>query len=98
MRFLVLILALAVVTACGHHRRPPPRADYAPPVTQLDPATEEHCRALIQDLQDHMNAVDFNKDRKKDTTRAINKARAELAKGRFDKCVDYARKAIYWAR
>ena len=97
MRFLVLFLALAVITACGHHRRPPP-AEYAPPVTQLDPPTAEHCAALIRDLEDHMKATDFNKDRKSAVTKAITKARAEQAAGRFDKCVNYAKKAIYWSR
>ncbi|MFZ1989819.1 MAG: hypothetical protein WAW96_08615 [Alphaproteobacteria bacterium] len=96
MRFLVLTLVLAV-SACATHRQPP--ASESPlPVTQFDPPTEQHCKALIQDLIDHMNTVDFNKDRKGEITKSIAKARAEQAKGRFDKCVSFARKAIYWSR
>ena len=65
---------------------------------QVDPPTEAHCGELIQALVDKMNAVDFNADRKEEVTRGIAKARAEQAKGRFDKCVRFAKNAIYWSR
>ena len=96
MRFLVLTLALAV-SACATHHKPPATAS-ALPVTQLDPPTEDHCNSLIQNIVDHLNAVDFNKDHKGEVTRYLAKARAEQAKGRFDKCVSYAQNAIYWPR
>ncbi|HXZ68706.1 MAG TPA: hypothetical protein VEH07_08970 [Alphaproteobacteria bacterium] len=96
MRFLVLTLVL-VAAACASHRHPPTNT-WAPPAMELDPPTAEHCNALIQDIADHMAAVDFNKDRKRELTKYLAKARAEQAKGRFDKCVHYAKKAVYWSR
>ena len=97
MRILcVLILAINISACASHHRRPSP--EYQPPVTQLDPPTKEHCEALIQDIIDHMNLVDFNKDRRTEATKYVAKARLEESRGRFDKCVSYAKKAIYWPR
>ena len=97
MRLLVLTLVV-LISACGSHRRPPPPPASPILVTRTDAPTQEHCAAMIQDIVDHMNSVDFNKDRKGEITKDLTKARAEQAKGRFDKCVGYAKKAIYWSR
>ena len=97
MRLLVLTLVL-VVSACGAHHRPPPPPASPILVTRTDPPTPEHCAAMIQDIVDHMSSVDFNKDRKAEITKDLTKARAEQSNGRFDKCVHYAQKAIYWSR
>ncbi len=84
MRFLVLILAMAV-SACV----PPP-----PPVIPIGPVTAEHCASAIQDAVDKMNAVDFNTDRKGEVKRFLAKARDHQAKGDFGKCIKFAHRAL----
>ena len=96
MRNWVFILAFAVAACASHHA--PPKPAYEAPVPPLDPPTQAHCQALIQDLQQRMNTVDFNQDRKKEVTKAIKKANVELAKGNYAKCVKYAKGAIFWSR
>jgi hypothetical protein len=93
---LVVTLALAVAACATHHK--PPAPPPGPADAPFDPPTAYHCNELIQDIVVHMNAVDFNTDRKGELARSLKKARGEQAKGRFDKCVKYAKDAIYWAR
>jgi cell division septum initiation protein DivIVA len=91
MRLLCLILALAVA-ACATHKQPATASALA----EVEPPTAERCEALIEKAVSRMNAVDFNTDRKGEVTKYIAKARAEQAKGRFDKCISFADKAV-WA-
>lgn len=86
MRFLILIPALAAA-ACASHQ---PES----PFNQPEPATAERCASAIQNAEDKTNAVDFNTDRKGEVRIYIGKARAQQAKGDFDKCIKFADKAV----